>query len=141
MRTEFFKLSFFFRKTNSPAVIVIIPSPPTWMRRSITIFPKSDQCAKVGTTTRPVTQTDVVAVKRASIKGVISPEAEDMGSIKITAPRSTARRKLKSIMCVVVNLNFIYYLDIKADGSKSVIAGNHGRKRIFHPAVKKVAFT
>ena len=64
----------------------------------------------VGTTTSPVTHVAVVAVKRASINGTHSPEAELMGSISKRVPHRIAKRKLSKIKCVVVieNRFFIF---------------------------------
>ena len=60
----------------------------------MTSCPKKLQWAYVSTTTSPVTQTDVVAVKRAVRKSVTVPDALDMGNIKRIVPTIMARRKL-----------------------------------------------
>ena len=58
------------------------------------ICPKTLQEEKVGVTTRPVTQVEVVAVKSASKKEVGFPSAELMGSERNTAPINIAIKKL-----------------------------------------------
>ena len=70
------------------------PRPPIWIRIRMTSCPKKLQGAYVSTTTSPVTQTDVVAVKSAVRKSVMFPDALDMGSIKRIVPMIIAMRKL-----------------------------------------------
>ena len=64
----------------------------------------------MGTTTRPVTQIEVVAVKRESINGVTLPSAEDTGSIKRAVPISIATKKPKAMIWVVDKLFFIDFI-------------------------------
>ncbi len=50
---------------SSSVVKVMMPSPPNWKRRSSTPWPRGVNQVAVSTTVRPVTQTALVAVKRA----------------------------------------------------------------------------
>ena len=71
------------------------------MSIKITICPKILHEVTVGTTTSPVTQVDVVAVKRASIKAAGFPSAELMGSESKNAPVRIVTKKLSNIIWVV----------------------------------------
>lgn len=54
-------------------VLVIKPKPPTWISTKITACPNGVQKVPVSTTTRPVTHTDEVEVKSASMGDINSP--------------------------------------------------------------------
>jgi hypothetical protein len=89
--------------------MAINPRPPICMRTRITICPNRLHVETVGRVTSPVTQVDVVAVKRASIKGVASPFAELMGKDSKTAPTKIAIKKLNNIICVVDNIFCLFF--------------------------------
>ena len=65
----------------------------------------------MGTTTRPVTQTEVVAVNNASINGVALPLAELTGKHSRTVPIKIAARKLSIIMWVVDILKCCFFIN------------------------------
>lgn len=67
---------------------VIKPKPPISMRQSITICPKSDQYVAVSCTTSPVTHVAEVDVNSASSNDVWIPSLEEMGSVRINAPKN-----------------------------------------------------
>ena len=75
----------------------------------MTICPNKLQVETVGSVTSPVTHTDVVAVKSASIKGTLFPVAELMGSDKRTLPIKITIKKLSNIVCVVEKFNFFFF--------------------------------
>ena len=81
----------------------MMPSPPIYIRSSITICPNTLHVDAVGSVTSPVTQVEVVAVNSASIYNTDCPVAELMGSTSKTLPNRMAKRKLNKINCVVVN--------------------------------------
>ena len=54
-------------------VKVMIPRPPSWMRSRSQAWPQAVKYVAVSTTMRPVTQTALVAVKRASSQPSFSP--------------------------------------------------------------------
>ena len=64
----------------------MIPSPPNWISPRITIFPNTLQVVAVGTVTRPVTHTDVVAVNNASSQYTPFPLADETGRHKRSVP-------------------------------------------------------
>lgn len=64
----------------------------------------------VGTTTKPVTQVEVVAVNRASKKGVDSPLAELIGRESNKAPTNIANKKLNNMKCVVDIENRCFFI-------------------------------
>ena len=74
------------------------PKPPTWISRSMIIFPYMLQYEKVSTTTSPVTQTEVVAVKSAVRKGQPSPVAVAAGIISRSVPSRIAPRKVSMMI-------------------------------------------
>ena len=80
------------------------------MSKRITIWPKVLQCEAVDTTTSPVTQVLVVAVKSASIKGVGMPFLALMGNVNKTAPTKIATKKLSIIIWVVEKLIFRFFI-------------------------------
>ena len=61
------------------------------------------QWEKVGTTTNPVTQVELVAVKSESMKLVGSPDDELIGRERRQAPTKMAARKLNAMISVVEN--------------------------------------
>ena len=65
------------------------------------------QYAYVGTTTRPVTQSDVVAVNNAVIKSVPFPLAQETGNINNIVPTKRATKKPLRIIKFVLNIAFI----------------------------------
>jgi len=80
------KLIFLLERTKKNTGIDIKPSPPISINNKMTAWPKNVQCSLVVSVVRPVTQTAEVAVKSESMKGVISPPLDEMGSIKTPAP-------------------------------------------------------
>ena len=76
----------------------------------MTICPNKLQCATVVTVVRPVTQVEVVAVKRASIKGVTCPFAELIGKHNNPVPISIATTKLNRSKCVVDKDNLLFII-------------------------------
>ena len=60
----------------------------------------------VSCTTSPVTHTEVVAVNHASAKGVAIPEADEMGSIKISVPIRMTPAKLRDTTCAELRVKF-----------------------------------
>ena len=72
---------------------VITPRPPTWISARIITCPKYDQYVAVSTTTRPVTHTADVAVKRAVPNDVNSPLLAEMGSMSSSAPSTMTMTK------------------------------------------------
>ena len=61
------------------------------------------QWEKVGTTTNPVTQVELVAVKSESMKLVGSPDDELIGRESRQAPTKIAAKKLNAMISVVEN--------------------------------------
>ena len=102
-----FKEIFFPIIIRNPIVKLIIPSPPSCINISIITFPNMLQYAYVGTTTRPVTQSDVVAVNNAVIKSVPFPLAEETGNINNIVPTKRATKKPLRIIKFVLNVAFI----------------------------------
>ena len=86
----------------------MIPKPPNWIRINITIFPNKVQCAKVSTTTSPVTQTDVVAVNIAVNRLVCSPGTVEKGNHNRMVPIAMAIRKLIGMILAEVALVFFF---------------------------------
>ena len=77
----------------------MMPRPPTWMSPRITASPKPDQYDGVSTTTRPVTQTALVAVKSDS-RRVAPPSPErETGSRSRTVPAAMAPAKPSTTTC------------------------------------------
>ncbi len=64
----------------------MMPKPPSWMSARITTCPKGLQWLAVSSTTSPVTQVALVAVKRASMNLVPCPSAEAIGSMSSPVP-------------------------------------------------------
>ena len=64
----------------------MIPSPPICIRTKMTACPNFDQYVAVSLTTRPVTQTAEVEVKRASSIDAPMPDAVDTGRVSKKAP-------------------------------------------------------
>ena len=80
--------------SEKKAATVMTPMPPIWMRMRMTAWPNSDQWVAVSCTTRPVTQTAEVAVKRAWWKGVTVSFWAEKGSMSSRLPpRMTAANK------------------------------------------------
>ena len=98
-----------FTSFENSVAMVIKPRPPIWMSTSTTTWPKKDQWVPVSTITRPVTHEALVDVKRAGIKPVTSPDAEETGSIKSNVPIIMTRKKPRAIVCTDVScLRFIH---------------------------------
>ena len=80
--------------TNSSRVEAVMkPRPPSWMRTRMTTCPKAVQWVPVSRTTRPVTQTADVAVKKASRRGVTWPSVAANGSISSSVPMAMRSAK------------------------------------------------
>ena len=94
-------VTFLLKSNKSEVEKVTIPSPPNCMRIRIINCPNRLQCSKVLTTTSPVTHTEVVEVKSASMYGVYVPSADETGSISITEPMITAEKNPRAIIWVV----------------------------------------
>ena len=45
--------------------------------------------------------------------------------------------KIAIVLCLIVR--FFQSFDVKAHGAEAIVAGDHGRKGIFHPAIVKIA--
>ena len=75
------------------SIMVIYPSPPTWMSASRIIWPSRLNWVQVSATTRPVTQVAEVAVNRLSRKDRPFPPRLAMGSISSRAPARMMARK------------------------------------------------
>ncbi|MBQ4136533.1 MAG: hypothetical protein IJD67_00340, partial [Clostridia bacterium] len=65
---------------------------------SIITCPKTPHVENVGNVTSPVTQVDVVAVKRASIYGTEFPSAELIGRVNRMLPSDITKIKLNNII-------------------------------------------
>ena len=94
-------------------MMVTIPRPPICIIIKIMICPNTLHVLNVGRVTSPVTHTDVVAVKRASIYGTGFPLAELIGSESNILPVSTAIRKLNMMICVVEISHFNFFKSIR----------------------------
>ena len=96
-----------------------MPKPPIWNISRITTCPKPDQYVPVSTTTRPVTATALVAVKKAVISGGCSPLVVASGFHKSNVP----------IMIAVANSS-----GISRTGSRvTCIARRYTRKPVRQP--------
>ena len=81
-------------RTKSRRVEAVMkPSPPSWMSTRMVTCPSGFQYVPVSRTTRPVTQTAEVAVKRASTRGVHCPETDARGDIRMSVPMAMSRAK------------------------------------------------
>src|SRR5687767_7061862 len=78
------------------------PTPPNWIIPRIAAWPNVDQYEPVSTTTRPVTQTAEVAVKRATLNGGDEPLAVETGSIRSKVPSAITPAKPNTIMSALV---------------------------------------
>ena len=97
------------RKLSIMAVMkVTTPKPPIWISSRMTICPNTLQVETVGTVTRPVTQTEVVAVNRASTKETDAPLTVLKGSMRSSVPMTIAARKANMIVCVEEN-RFLFF--------------------------------
>ena len=76
--------------------MVMIPSPPIWIRARITHWPKTVKAVPVSMTISPVTQTAEVAVNNASIQGMVWAVVE-AGIFSRTVPERITRKKLNRI--------------------------------------------
>jgi hypothetical protein len=74
---------------------VIIPSPPIWKREMVITWPRVVRSFPLSITTRPVTQTAEVEVKRASIK-VRGPFVAENGNRRRRAPSRMTAAKLRT---------------------------------------------
>ena len=88
--------SFLYIKTVTPVRAVMTPRPPICIRTKIIICPNKLQWVAVVTVVNPVTQVDVVAVKRALINGVDWSLAELMGKDNKKAPIKITTKKLNN---------------------------------------------
>ena len=73
----------------------------------MTACPNSDQAENVGTVTRPVTQTAVVAVNRESMYGTAFPSAAAMGKCKSNDPKRISNKNPPAMIYVVIKLLFL----------------------------------
>ena len=79
-------------------IIVITPKPPACINSKIINCPQKLQADIVDTVTSPVTHTDVVAVKRASMYGTATPPAPQNGMASNPLPAKINIRKLSIIL-------------------------------------------
>ena len=77
----------------SPMPMDATPKPPIWMSTAMTTWPNILKVSAVSTTTRPVTQTALVAVNRASSGAMCSPGCTAKGSISSAAPHKISSAK------------------------------------------------
>ena len=77
----------------SPTPTEVTPRPPIWIKRATTVRPNTVKCSAVSTTIRPVTQTALVEVKRASVKLTSAPGCIDMGSSRRKVPHRMTKKK------------------------------------------------
>jgi hypothetical protein len=81
-------------KSRSSSVDPVMnPNPPTWTRARMTTWPNGLQWVAVSTTTRPVTHTADVAVKRAVTGSAGRPGAREIGSHSRSVPIPISARK------------------------------------------------
>src|SRR5687767_4531899 len=78
------------------------PIPPNWIIPRMAPWPNVDQYDPVSTTTRPVTHTADVAVKRATLNGGDEPLAVETGSIRSNVPSAITPAKPSTIMSALV---------------------------------------
>ena len=71
----------------------MIPRPPICISAIISVFPLVVKANWVSTTDKPVTQTALVEVKRASVKEI--PEVVELGIIRSKAPKKITNAKLR----------------------------------------------
>ena len=77
--------------------IIINPKPPTSIRPKMISCPPIFQCSLVVNVVSPVTQVAEVAVNKASINGVPSPEFVNIGKVNNTLPNKMIPPKPKAI--------------------------------------------
>ena len=99
-----------FSRSMTPVIMVMMPSPPTWISTRITTCPNRLQVVAVGTVTRPVTQVAVVAVNRASMYGTACPSAELTGNESKMLPMNMVIKKPSRMICVVDRDNFFFII-------------------------------
>ena len=89
-----------FRPSATMIIVAktIKPRPPTWIRTSRTICPKTEKVVPVSTATRPVTQTADVAVNRLSNRPMPFPLREAAGNASKTVPSRITARKPRARM-------------------------------------------
>ena len=97
-----------FTSREKSVAMVIKPRPPIWMSTSITAWPKNVQYVPVSTTTSPVTQLALVAVKSAGTKPVTVPDFDEMGSISNSVPSSIIRKKPRAIVWTYVSCRALF---------------------------------
>ena len=109
-----FRLIFFPARRRKPKTNVINPTPPVWIRRSMTICPNNDQCAFVSTGMSPVTHEADTVTNIASINEVISPLFDDIGSISnivptIIIPRKPSTSNRAGVIRILCNIHPSFY--------------------------------
>jgi hypothetical protein len=82
-------------KTKKTVEKVMIPRPPVWIRSMVITWPMVEKSFPVSRTTRPVTHTAEVEVKRASINRREFWEAE-IGKLRRIAPVRMTPAKLRT---------------------------------------------
>ena len=93
-------------------ITVIKPRPPICIRNIITNLPNIVQCSRVLTTTRPVTQTADVAVKRAFTMPILSPSLLDIGRFNKNVPIQTTAKNPSITILVGFSFKKFFFLPI-----------------------------
>ena len=76
----------------------------------MTICPNNEKCTAVSTTINPVTQTELVLVKRASMYENQCPSFEAIGKLSKSEPTKMTARKLTITLSGAFNLAFLYFI-------------------------------
>ena len=71
----------------------MMPKPPIWISSRMTLCPNREKLVEISVTVRPVMQTALVAIKRASIK-LSGASSVVRGSMSSTVPSRIRARKL-----------------------------------------------
>jgi len=82
-------------KTKKTVEKVMIPNPPIWNRKMVITWPSVERSFPTSVTTRPVTQTAEVEVKRASTKRR-DPLVAEKGNQRRMPPARITPAKLKT---------------------------------------------
>ena len=82
----------------SPIPMEVTPRPPIWMRAARMTCPKGVKDSAESTAMRPVTQTALVEVKRASVQVTVAVSRTEMGSLSSAAPSRMARAKPRAMI-------------------------------------------
>ena len=91
------------------------PSPPNWTKSITTNSPKSENCTAISTVIKPVTQTDVVDEKSASMNESHLPSVFEIGRHSKNAPIKIRAAKPSKIYfagvilknCLIFEFEFI----------------------------------